>query len=291
MAPLLRPLALAVALGLLGAVGVSAPVAMPDRVAPPPSVEYVALGDSYTAAPLVPPLELAGGCLRSGRNYPALVAAAVPGVRLDDRSCSNADTSHLTAAQDTGEVRVPPQLEALTAGTDLVTLSMGGNDFGLFAGMLGRCTALRDADPTGAPCRDAATRGGSNADLAVLPRIRARLVRAVREVRRRSPAADVLVVGYPQVVPAGAGCAALPFAAGDVAYARSVNRRLDETVEAAARRARATYVDVWAATAGHDICAAEPWVNGAQTDFERALAYHPFAEEQEAVARLVLEAW
>ena len=39
---------------------------------------YVALGDSYTAAPLVPSTDTSNGCLRSSGNYPSLVAAAMP---------------------------------------------------------------------------------------------------------------------------------------------------------------------------------------------------------------------
>src|SRR5688572_23797059 len=45
---------------------------------------YVALGDSYTAAPLVPDTDTTNGCLRSTNNYPALVAAALPGTELVD---------------------------------------------------------------------------------------------------------------------------------------------------------------------------------------------------------------
>jgi hypothetical protein len=45
---------------------------------------------------------------------------------------------------------------------------------------------------------------------------------------------------------------------------------------------------VWTASAEHDICSEDPWVNGVESDQKRAAAYHPFAEEQEAVAELVL---
>ena len=31
---------------------------------------YVALGDSYSAGPLIPTTDLAGGCARSDHNYP-----------------------------------------------------------------------------------------------------------------------------------------------------------------------------------------------------------------------------
>ena len=45
---------------------------------------YVALGDSYTAAPLVPETDRSDGCLRSSGNYPSLVAAAFEGTALAD---------------------------------------------------------------------------------------------------------------------------------------------------------------------------------------------------------------
>src|SRR6478735_6166494 len=54
--------------------------------------EYVALGDSYTAAPLVPPTDTSTICLRSGVNYPALVTQAMPGTALTDVCCSAAAT-------------------------------------------------------------------------------------------------------------------------------------------------------------------------------------------------------
>ncbi len=292
MSSLFRPLALAGTLAVLGAVGVAAPVSMnvPDLPdVPLLTQEYVALGDSYTAAPLVPKMSMAGGCLRSESNYPSLVAAAMPGLDLVDQSCSGADTSHLLAPQTIGDSDVPAQLDAVDADTDVVTLGIGGNDFDLFGNLMGYCTALRDQDPEGSPCRDTAQQPDvGDVYLDALPKIRTHLVRAVREIRRRAPDALVLVVGYPQIVPDDGGCAALPFAAGDVDYARMVNRRLVTTVEAAAERADAPYVDVWKATAGHDICADDPWINGAETVFEKALAYHPLAAEQAVVAELVL---
>src|SRR4051795_11553463 len=35
---------------------------------------YVAMGDSYSAGPLIPTTDLAGGCARSDHNYPSLLA-------------------------------------------------------------------------------------------------------------------------------------------------------------------------------------------------------------------------
>ena len=68
-----------------------------------------------------------------------------------------------------------------------------------------------------------------------------------------------------------------------------VNRTLTEQLERAARATGTTYIDVWSASKGHDICSDTPWINGAVSDQSRAAAYHPFAEEQQAVADLITQ--
>ncbi len=268
------------------------PVAAPARATGSPAVapteydRYVALGDSYTAAPLVPPTDVSSICLRSGVNYPALVARAMPGTELTDVSCSGARTADVTAPQ-TGQRggTVPPQIAAVHRGTDLVTIGLGGNDEHLFAGVLGRCMELGRDDPTGAPCRDAFADG----DLRdTFTRIHANLAGVVRAVRERAPDARVLVVGYPQIVPSSGTCDLLPLAAGDYGFARSVTEGLNDAVRAGAADAGAEYIDLWDVSAGHDICAADPWINGRITSADTALAYHPLAAEQRAVADQVL---
>ena len=252
---------------------------------------YVALGDSYTAAPLVPQMDIARGCLRSERNYPALVAATVAPSAFIDRSCSAADTTDLTGAQRTETAAVKPQFASLTKDTDLVTIGMGGNDFGVFATLVTDCVALRRRDPTGSPCRKAMEVNGQDRLLTALGRTQRRVTAALAGIQRRSPRAMVLVVGYPQLVPADGTCPRLlPLADGDYDYARRVSRRLTAALERAAAAAGAAYVDVWTASAGHDICSHSPWINGRFTDFSVAAAYHPLAVEQAAVADLIGEA-
>jgi hypothetical protein len=262
----------------------SAPRTQPS--APPRNLEYVALGDSYTSAPLVPVTDVANGCFRSSANYPALVAAEL-GAELDDRSCGGAQTVHFLKPQFAG---VPPQISALKKSTDLVTVGIGGNDEQVFAQLVERCPQLRDRDPQGAPCRDEMRSGGSDRLLTALDETRKRVSDLVTAVHEHAPDAEVLVVGYPQIVDAENACEDLPLALGDYAYAEQVNRELTESLRSAARATGSAYVDVWAASQGHDVCSDEPWVNGAVSDQKRAAAYHPFAEEQVAVADLVLEA-
>lgn len=266
-----------------GTAGRGVVTASPD--APGPVGRYVALGDSYTSAPLVPVTDVANGCFRSTGNYPARVADAL-GAHLVDRSCGGATTRHLWTAQYPA---VPPQLSAVTPRTDLVTLGIGGNDGGVFGRMLSACARAGAHAETS--CRDRmATAAGGDLLLDAVASARPVLVRAVRAIHHRAPHARVLLVGYPRLLAAGHTCPRLPLAAGDYAYVEQVNRALDDNLAYAARRAGATYVDVWAASRGHDICSADPWVNGSRTDRRRAAAFHPFAAEQQAVADLVVRA-
>jgi hypothetical protein len=285
-------LALAAALGTgCSAGGADAPA--PARTTGSPATaptaydQYVAIGDSYTAAPLVPPTDGSTICLRSGVNYPALIAEAMPGTALTDVSCSGATTANATQPQRGNGGTVPPQLAALRRGTDLVTMGLGGNDQALFATTLGECTRLASSDPTGSPCTEAVEGGGTLPG--VLADVRGNIADVVAGVRHRSPGARVVVVGYPQIVPASGTCDLLPLATGDYALARSVNQGLARAVRLGARDARADFVDLWAPSAGHDICAADPWINGRVTSAATALAYHPLAVEQRAVADLVLD--
>lgn len=246
---------------------------------------YVALGDSFTAAPLVPLTDVADGCFRSDSNYPALLADAL-GLRLTDVSCSGATTRNLVRRQSTvREASAPPQLRALSDRTDLVTLGIGGNDFGLFGGLVQTCLQLRSSDPQGAPC---ATSAAGERLVTHIPDIGRNVERALDRVARRAPNARVVLVGYPRIAPADGACPnRLPFAAGDVAFGDRVVRELDEALAAAADAAGAEYLDLYAASAGHDVCSAEPWVNGRRTRTGVALAFHPLAAGAHATATLL----
>ncbi len=286
LACLLAGLLLAVA-ACSGAEGSGPPQgrADPARDVAGEPLRYVALGDSYVSAPLVPVTDVADGCFRSSANYPSVVAERAD-VALDDRSCGGATTRDFRRSQYPD---VPAQLSALSPDVDVVTLGVGGNDESVYQRLVGRCPALRGRDPLGSPCRDAMRAGGKDALLTALKRTGTAVTALVEEVRKRAPEAQVLVVGYPQIVSADDTCPQLPLARGDYAYAERVNRALTEMLRRAARVAGASYVDVWAASQGHDICSDDPWVNG-NVEGQPAARYHPFAQEQEAVADLVVQA-
>jgi hypothetical protein len=250
---------------------------------------YVALGDSYTAAPGVPTTEQQTGCLRSDHNYPSLVAQSLDAASVDDVSCSGASTLSLVGAQQTATSVRPAQFEALGEDTALVTIGMGGNDLDLFQTLVATCAFVAQSDPEGAPCQAQLSAGGTDLMADKISQIGQRMTSAVAGVSDRAPNARVLVVGYPQPVPAQGTCPELPLAAGDYAYARQAIVALDQQLESAAQAAGATYVDVLSASKGHDVCAGDQaWIQGAQSVEGEAIALHPLAVEQAAVAELVL---
>lgn len=257
-----------------------------DPSASPSPLKYVALGDSYTSAPLVPVTDVANGCFRSSANYPSLVAKDL-GADLEDRSCGGAVRDSLTKSQFPD---VPPQLGALTADTDLVTIGIGGNDGGVFQQLTHRCAGLASSDPGGAPCKVALTSGGRDTLLTTLKQTGRDLAGTLNEIRTRAPRAKVLVVGYPQIVAAHDACDELALARGDYPWAAKVNVALNAALKTAAAASGTAYVDVYRASKGHDVCSDDPWINGSATDQKRAAAYHPFAVEQAAVAKLVAAA-
>lgn len=238
----------------------------PAAAESPGLVSYVALGDSYTAGPGIPnQIPDAGGCGRSDHNYPHLVAAALTVGRFTDASCGSATTEDMAGQQPLpGGLTNGPQLDALDAGVDLVTLGIGGNDIG-FGEIIVTCALRSLVLPITAPCRDHYNRNGDELGtriVATAPKVAAVLA----AIRERAPAARVLVVGYPVILPAeGPGCWPLmPIAIGDVAWLRTVQGGLNAMLAEEATRAGATFVDTYTSSAGHDVCRlpGSKWVEG-----------------------------
>lgn len=253
---------------------------------------YVAMGDSYTAAPLFPLDDdlVIDDCLRSDRNYPTLVATSL-GIDVTDVSCSGASTVSIFAPQKFTTKTQPPQIEALSPEADLVTVGIGANDFTYFSQMIFDCLDVARRDMTGAPCREANQNAAGRDKLRrKLDDIRTRVDEVVTAIGERAPDARILLVGYPQIIPSEGTCRPrLPLADGDYAYTLDLNLRLAEAVREGGTAAGAEYVDMVAASQGHDICAEDPWVAGIRGRADRAAGLHPYPEEQEAVAELVLD--
>jgi len=254
---------------------------------------YASLGDSFTSGPLIPDARGAPvDCLRSSRNYPSLVAAAIGASSFTDVSCAGATTANMTAPQSVTFGTNPPELNALSPATTLVTLGIGGNDLD-FANVVIACSALSLINPFGSPCRKHYTSGGTDRLARTVAQTAPKVAAALQEIHQRAPAARVLVIGYPVVLPAaGHGCWPLvPVAHGDVVYLRGVELTLNAMLASAAAAHGATFVDTYTGSIGHDVCQARgtKWVEGI-VPTSVAAPVHPNALGEQAMARQVLAA-
>ena len=214
-------------------------------------LEYVALGDSYSAASGVLPPDPAAPlqCLRSLRNYPHVIAERT-GAALTDVTCGAADTDDFFTGQYDG---VAPQLDALSRSTDLVTMTIGGNDNGVFLGAILSCgTAGVLTLGFGSPCKK---QYGDSFATDIRTTTYPALLRALRAVHRRAPQARVAIIGYPWIVPETVGCFdKMPIARGDIPYLRGIQALLNRKIKQAAAATGTTYVDMNRVSEGHDAC-------------------------------------
>lgn len=264
---------------------------------PPAYKHYVALGDSYTAGPLIP-WQQASWCFRSNNNYPSWLATKL-GIyytsgAFTDASCSSATTQDMEEGQIAPSPDVPlvtedPQFDSLTLDTDLITIGIGGNDDHVFGNLVYECPTFRASDPTGSPCKDHYTVNGIDTMKAALVQTQANVQKVIAGARKRSPGAKILVIGYPRLVPPTGYCPdEIPFADGDYRWADSVERALNTSLATAAKNKNATFVDTYGPSLGHDACAGDAaWVNGQYTNLLQAVAYHPFEQGMEAEANII----
>jgi hypothetical protein len=248
---------------------------------------YVALGDSYTAGPVIPVQQTdPAGCLRSDHNYPHLVAAGL-GVHLRDASCSGATTADMTSPQGVTPGPNPPQFDRLTTDTGLVTLGISGNDIG-FTEIIEHCSS---PSPLGTPCQDHYVVNGddqiSDRINAVAPKVAA----VLQGIRQRSPKARVFVVDYLDILPvSGTGCwPQMPVTPGDVPYLRAKEVQLNAMLAAEAASNHAGFVDAYAASIGRDACKLPTirWVEPV-VPVSPAFPVHPNAAGMAGAAAVVL---
>lgn len=263
------------------------PIANPDPIQA--GDQYVALGDSYTAAALPPYDSDTDGCLRSTRNYPHLVAAEL-GLELTDVSCGGARTEeiHRQEQRTTTRARMAPQIDALTEGTALVTISVGANDEEIFPDLvLGCAEELSAKERKGAPCTEDDAEGGDDGFAARIDRTEERIGNVLSAIAEEAPQARVVFVGYPQFA-ADEGCRQFPIAEGDAELVERVNVLLVEAQERAAAAADVEFLDLYELTEGHHFCGEDPWVAGRYPE-DGAAQWHPYPEEQRAAAEALAE--
>ncbi|MGB3442920.1 MAG: SGNH/GDSL hydrolase family protein [Actinophytocola sp.] len=218
--------------------------------APP---KYVALGDSAASGPLILPPDLSmAGCFRSTVNYPKLAAARL-GLAITDVTCSGADTNDMFNPQETDLGTAPPQLDALTADTSVVTLQIGGNDTGL-VGLAESCLNVWPEWLSGSSCADEYTAGGRDVYGERVAAARPKVDAVLAAIHQRAPSARVFVVGYTTYLPQNGCYPRVQVWARDANYIQAKIDQLNQVLADASSAGGATYVDIRTPGIGKDVC-------------------------------------
>ena len=243
---------------LIAALVLAAPVALglaPASAAPRQSVGYDALGDSYASGYGVPPY---GACGRSASAY---------AVQLDGRMRIDLDDFVACAGATTTSMVQGGQLNALDADTDLVSLTIGGNDIGWSSAVVA-CLGGTDDQ-----CRGFLdlTRGRILAQLPTL------LDTVYAGVTAHAPGAHVVVTGYPRLFSPEYG-AVMKASPEEQQALNDGADTLNAVIAAAAARHGFQFVDVTSRFVDHGVNAPEPWLLGPADPG----AFHPNAHGYQA---------
>jgi len=274
--PVIRTLLVVALLALAGCGGA------PANPHPKKLDAYVAMGDSYTALAGVGPFT-DDQCKRSTADYPSLVARALGIKKFTDASCGGATSEALTQSQvllNNGGSR-PPQMAALNKSTKLVTLGIGLNDRALAYNLLYVCL------PVNGITLPACSQILKLPESTVLETVKAvaNLVKGnLADIRDAAPNARVVLVGYPRVLADDRDCAALPLPGVAATRLRTTLALVNEYLAKAAKSEKADYIDMYAASKGHELCSTDPWMAGESNVPGKALQFHPYKSYHQAVA-------
>jgi hypothetical protein len=243
-------------------------------------------------------------CHRHGRAYPNQIRGRL-GVQPGNAifvACSGAVAKNIGLTDEKSEPQWPKSPAGVAGGElqyknvddwakaggnpDAVTIGVGGNDAG-FVGIITKCAAKDCAADW--EWRDGVINGINGF-------VFERLEQTFARLRARFPAATMFAFGYPSVVAEGKACPGLSLGklgiqADERAWvADELMPSLNAAIADAAAETGMTYVDITAATAGHEICSDEAWINGLRggTDRFNAIAnesFHPNQNGHDAIAK------
>jgi lysophospholipase L1-like esterase len=276
---------------LLGALLVSLALfagALAGLAASAGAASYVSLGDSYAAGPFIPNPVLPLGCLKSDHNYPHLAAPSIG--PLKDPSCSGAETVDMTSPQNVDpDGPNPPQFNSLAASTEVVSVTIGGNDIG-FSEIAQSCITF---NPFSSPCRDKYNSGGKDQIAERIAATAPKVAAVLQGIHSRSPQARVYVVNYPAIFPeTGSGCwPQMPISFKDAPYLRAKQQELNAMIASQASANGAKLVNWYQASIGHDACKSSSvrWVEPLVPN-NPAAPIHPNLHGMEGAAAVLVAA-
>ncbi len=215
---------------------------------------YAALGDSYSSG-VGTNNYYAGGCSRSPQSYAVLWSNAHGVTNFNFAACGGATTTDV----------LNNQLGGLSASTQLVTITIGGNDAG-FATVVGTCRLTTDT------LCDIAVGAASVYASTVLP---GKLDATYAAIRAHAPNAQLLVLGYPRLFELSSSCGFLGMSLHKRTTLNNGANTIDSVIAGRAAAAGATFVDARGTFAGHGICASSAWIN--DVTWPITDSYHPKA--------------
>jgi lysophospholipase L1-like esterase len=213
---------------------------------------YVALGDSYSSGTGTRDYSLSSGCQRGPYAYPALIKADRPNTNLTFVACSGAKTGDVLANQ----------VQSLTTSTNVVTITIGGNDAG-FSSVITACAAPLVSCTTNI----------TNAQNYIRNTLPGALNGVYSQIRSRAPNARVVVLGYPRIF-MNVDCNAGTFFSSD--EMTKLNATADLMKGVISGRAAAygfTFKDAIPPFIGHAVCSSSEWLNGLSNPVGDS--YHP----------------
>jgi hypothetical protein len=153
---------------------------------------------------------------------------------VDLAACSGETAGDIARYSNTSTTEIP-QLDRLTLGTRLVTMTAGGDDLHfadvlqtcLFSSVL--CAAL-----------DGQVTSGIN-------RLAPVLVRLYTQIRHQAPNSRIVVIGYPNPFPVTVNGLCDHF------------NQLNSTIFLATVRSGVQYLDMSQVFGGHSLCSSDPW--------------------------------
>lgn len=185
-----------------------------------------------------------------------------------------------------------PQRDHITDDTSLVTISMGGNDFG-FGEVVAGCV-IKGSTMVAGSCGS----GESDSVKAKIDKEAERLVQFYKDLEADTPGkARILIVGYPQLFPDDPSGLPLAITNGDQKWINEMGAYANQKIQEAIIRSgtRVEFVDVTDALEGHEVGADDPWIHDLSAGIDGGNwlkpvsnnSFHPTAAGQNAIGAIV----
>lgn len=244
------------------------------------SANYINMGSSYAAGLAITPAKSLSipRCGQSEANYASLLANKL-NLKLDDRSCEGAYSIHLLKSWN----ELPPQIDAVTSDTKLVTITVGGNDLSYVEDLLAIvCSESEIAHFEGrkSPCFQETLVSED-----VYMQLKNNLIEITQQIFKRAPKAQVIYIQYVTLIP-NELCKTTPLAKVEAGRMRLLAKRLATITAAAAEETNAMLLHTDTLSAKHTSCDAEPWSTGYfASNHTEGAPWHPNRLAHEIIAQ------